>query len=75
MQSSWTIRHSGQPIVLRGRHLGEAGREFGLTIRRGVLVEQCGLGRRVAETVHQLAHRGAGLGGHGGAGVTEVVEA
>lgn len=39
-----------------------------------MLMDQGSLRRRVAEAVHQLTHRGTGLGGHGRTCVPEVVE-
>ena len=42
--------------------------------RRGVLVAEGGLGRRVPEAVHDLLHTGTGGGGERGGHVAQVVE-
>jgi hypothetical protein len=55
-------------------HVREAGSKSRLSVGCCMLVDQRGLRRRVAEAVHEFSHGGAGLGGHRGAGVAEVVE-
>jgi hypothetical protein len=56
-------------------HPRQASGKLGLTVCRGVLIDQGSLWRRVPESVHEFAHGGAGLSRHRGARVAEVVEA